>query len=443
MELIHSSTSSTNQSKKSEKSEATPKFKNNIKSNEILKDSSKNSYFSKYIEEYNRNKINKKNNSLRQSKHKNDQKDISNLNHQNLSLFSYKKSKNSSLDKTYCNINNNPINYSQNNNIGNLRKVSQFLNKEFTDNKTTENLNIKHHNHDIISMTPRNISQSNEALLGVQNRQKNPTQKKVELNNNKNDSISIAQIPKIENLTNKEKAYLLLSYSKCLRLCERMIFSRSTAKLRENVSKKHILETNRIFLNEKIVELKKKIENCDDKLNNKFNATKTAEMTLNFITANIENEFKLNICEQLGDDTEKKYFYNYAKLIYLLLDENYEQIKNENLVKQLYQKINSKGYQNIKDYLYFIYIKNLKENKNFENIDKINDILKEVPDLLSFKYTFRYDKFISYTCFLFKEIVNFANDKIDTFKLKRDCINFIHIINNIINLYDEKCSKKK
>ena len=78
----------------------------------------------------------------------------------------------------------------------------------------------------------------------------------------------------------------------------------------------------------------------------------------------------------------KKYFYNYVKLIYLLYDENYEQIKNENLVNQLNQKINSKGYQNIKDYLYFIYIQNMKENKNFENIDKINDILKEVPDLL-------------------------------------------------------------
>ena len=80
-----------------------------------------------------------------------------------------------------------------------------------------------------------------------------------------------------------------------------MIFSRSTQKLREHVSKKHILDTNRIFLNEKIVELEKKIENCDDKLKNKFTATKTAEMTLNFITYNIENEFKLNISEYLGD----------------------------------------------------------------------------------------------------------------------------------------------
>ena len=54
-------------------------------------------------------------------------------------------------------------------------------------------------------------------------------------------------------------------------------------------------------MNEKIVELEKKTENCDDKLKNKFTAAKTAEMTLNFITYNIENEFKLNISEYLGD----------------------------------------------------------------------------------------------------------------------------------------------
>ena len=442
MDLNQSSSSSTNQSKKSLKSEANPKFKNNNKANEVLKDLTKNSYFNKYKEESNRNKISNKNNSLRQSKRRNDQKDISSLNTQNLSLFSYKKSKHISMDKNHCYINNNSIN-NQNSSINNLRKASLFLNKEFNENKANENLNIKNNGKDIISMTPRNISQTNEALLGVKNKPKSPTKKKVDKTINKKDGISIVEIPKIENLSIKEKAYLLLSYSKCLRLCERMIFSRSTQKLRKNVSKKHILETNRIFLREKIVELEKKIENCDDKLKHKFTATKTAEMTLNFITYSIENEFKLNISEYLGDDIEKKYFYNYAKLIYLLLDENYEQIKNENLVNQLYQKINSKGYQTIKDYLYFIYIKNLKENKNFENIDKINEILKEVPDLLSFKYTFRYDKFISYTCFLFKEIVDYANDKIDTFKLKKDCINFIDIIINIINLYDEKCSKKK
>ena len=106
-DLIHNNTSS-NQSKKTEKNEMTPKYKN-TKSNEILKDSNKNSYFNKYIEEYNRNKLNKKTSSLRQSK-KNEQKETGIGSHPN-SIFSYKKSKNNSLDKNIgnnYNLNNNP-----------------------------------------------------------------------------------------------------------------------------------------------------------------------------------------------------------------------------------------------------------------------------------------------------------------------------------------------
>ena len=221
-----------------------------------------------------------------------------------------------------------------------------------------------------------------------------------------------------------------------------MIFSRSTNKLRESISKKQILDTNKIYLEEKIKELEKQIENCDDKLKTQFNATKTAEMTLNYITSNVENEFKLNLFNNIYDENEKMYCYKYVKILYLLLGENYEEIKNENLVKQLYQKINNKGYKNIKDYLYVLYIKNIKDNKISQNIDKINDILLQGPDLLNFKYTFRYDKFISYTCFLFKEIINFSNEKIDTYKLKKECINLIDIVYNKINLYKEKYSKK-
>ena len=75
MDLIQSSNSTSNQNKKTEKNEMTPRYKN-IKSNDILKDSIKNSYFSKYLEEYNRNKLNKKSISLKQSKLKNDKKEM-------------------------------------------------------------------------------------------------------------------------------------------------------------------------------------------------------------------------------------------------------------------------------------------------------------------------------------------------------------------------------
>ena len=412
MEIIHNNNS--NQSKKKEKSDINTynhKNKNNIKSNEIMRVKTKNSYYSKYLEEFNK-KI-KKNNILRQSKGKIEQKKRGNSIHQNLSLLSNKKPKINSMDK---NLDYNQINYNQ-------KKYAIHLNNEFSQNKTIEYNNNNKKPNNMISMASKYKKPSN-------------------ISNNRLNKNENVQIPEIKDLSQKEKSYLILSYSKCLRLCERVIFARSTSKLRQSISIKNILDTNQIYLNDKKKELENKIEYCNDKLKTKFMASKTAEITLNFITINIENEFKLNLFDNLNNENDKKYCYSYVKILYLLLDENYSHIENENLIKQLYQKISNKGYTTIKDYLYNIYIKNLKENKIIENIDKINDILINVPDLLNFKKSILYDRFISYTCYLFKEIVNYSNGILDAIKLKRDCKNYIDIINNKINLYNERCLLK-
>ena len=67
MDLTHSNNSTISQSKKMDKNE-TPKYKNpnpNPKpSNDSLRDLNKNSYFTKYIEESNRAKLNNKKNLL-------------------------------------------------------------------------------------------------------------------------------------------------------------------------------------------------------------------------------------------------------------------------------------------------------------------------------------------------------------------------------------------
>ena len=416
MDLTHSNNSTISQSRKMDKIE-TPKYKNpNPKSsNEGLRDLNKNSYFTKYIEESNRAKLNnKKNLLLKQSKVKIDQKEIVN---NNLSLYSNRKYKNNSMDKNsinYYNINNN------NNYIINSHHKKN-LSIAFNENKNN------------CSKTPKGktkVSNSNSPIKSKASEKK--------INPNENSSKTKIAIPKIKNLSKKENAYLILSYSKCLRLCERMIFARSSPKLREAISKQQILDTNKLYLMEKVKELNKKIEICDEKLRNKFTASKTAEMTLNFITNNIENEFKLNIFESF-DEKEKIFNYNYIKLLYLLLDENYENIKNENLIKELSQKISNKGFSTIKDYIYFIYIKNSKENKIIDNIDKIKNIISESPSLIDFKSSMKSDdKFVSYSCYLFKEIINYVNEKVDTFNLKNDCVNLIGIINNKISLYIEK-----
>lgn len=71
-------------------------------------------------------------------------------------------------------------------------------------------------------------------------------------------------------------------------------------------------------------------------------------------------------------------------------------------------------------------------------MDKINEILKTTPDLLNFKVSTKFDKFILYTSVLLNEIIKFGNERIDTMKLIKDCKNFIEIINMKLNLYKKK-----
>jgi hypothetical protein len=346
-----------------------------------------------------------------------DQKEIVN---NNMGLYSNRKKKNNSMDKNsinYYNINNNN-NYTIN------THHKKNLSIAFNENKNN------------CSKTPKGKtkgSNSNSSLSPIKSK---ASENKINLKEDSNKTKVV--IPKIKDLSKKENAYLILSYSKCLRLTERMIFARSSPKLREAISKRQILDTNKLYLTEKLKELYKKVEICDEKLKNKFTASKTAEMTLNFITNNIENEFKLNILENF-DEKEKMLSYNYVKLLYLLLDENYENIKNENLIKELSQNISNRGFSTIKDYIYFIYIKNSKENKIIDNIDKIKNIISDSPKLMDFNNSIKSDnKFVSYSCYLFKEIINFVNEKVDTFNLKNDCVNLIGIVNSKINLYIEK-----
>ena len=391
--------------KKIEKNNSMGKNVKSFQKTKEVKDSTKNSYYNKYLnfEESNRSKLNTKNNNpLRQSK-----------------IKDVKKRKNNSMEKIdksmFSSSNKNIYNYPYN-----KKKNDANLSIDKTENKIT---NKRANN------TNSSLSKSTNTEANV-----NIKSKIFKDNNNLNNN----KMPKIKNLSKKENAYLILSYSNVLRLCERFIFSRSTSKLRESLTKKQILEYNIILLKEKITEFENKISICNEKLSKKFSATKIAEFTLNFITNNIENEFKFGLFSSLNDENERKHFFNYAKLLYILLDENYDQIPDKELIDNLYKKINAKGYNNIKDYLYFIYIKNSKENKIIENIDKINELIKEIPEFINYQSSLKYSKFISYNSYLIMEIQNYANDKVDTLKLKQDCTNFIKVIYNKIKIYNEK-----
>lgn len=375
--------------------------------------------------EYNRAK-NSKNSSNTNLKVKFDLKENANSIKKNKKTTS-KKGKNNSMDKNQK-----------------IELHNKFFggdkNKKNTRNLSNNSLNNNYNNtKDKFSKTTSQISLyrnlHNNSIFESKSKTKILTQEKKLNSQTDNNNI---KIPEIKNLTQKEKACLILAFSKCLRLTERALFSFSSPKFKEAITKKKILNTNKIYLKEKLEELEEKINRCDNKLENKFNASKTAEITLNFVTLNIETDFKLNLTEGLDDETEKKYCDNYVKLLYLVLGESYDKIENNMLIKNLYNKIGEKKYQNIKDYLFYLYIQNKDENKSLENVDKINQIIKKIPDILNFKMTAKYDKFILYTSVIVNEIINFANKRFDTLKLKNDCKKMIEIINMKLNLYNRK-----
>ena len=375
--------------------------------------------------EYNRAK-NSKNSSNTNLKVKFDLKENANSIKKNKKTTS-KKGKNNSMDKNQK-----------------IELHNKFFggdkNKKNTRNLSNNSLNNNYNNtKDKFSKTTSQISLyrnlHNNSIFESKSKTKILTQEKKLNSQTDNNNI---KIPEIKNLTQKEKACLILAFSKCLRLTERALFSFSSPKFKEAITKKIILNTNKIYLKEKLEELEEKINRCDNKLENKFNASKTAEITLNFVTLNIETDFKLNLTEGLDDEAEKKYCDNYVKLLYLVLGESYDKIENNMLIKNLYNKIGEKKYQNIKDYLFYLYIQNKDENKSLENVDKINQIIKKIPDILNFKMTAKYDKFILYTSVIVNEIINFANKRFDTLKLKNDCKKMIEIINMKLNLYNRK-----
>ena len=375
--------------------------------------------------EYNRAK-NSKNSSNTNLKVKFDLKENANSIKKNKKTTS-KKGKNNSMDKNQK-----------------IELHNKFFggdkNKKNTRNLSNNSLNNNYNNtKDKFSKTTSQISLyrnlHNNSIFESKSKTKILNQEKKLNSTTDNNNI---KIPEIKNLTQKEKACLILAFSKCLRLTERALFSFSSPKFKEAITKKIILNTNKIYLKEELEELEEKINRCDNKLENKFNASKTAEITLNFVTLNIETDFKLNLTEGLDDETEKKYCDNYVKLLYLVLGESYDKIENNMLIKNLYNKIGEKKYQNIKDYLFYLYIQNKDENKSLENVDKINQIIKKIPDILNFKMTAKYDKFILYTSVIVNEIINFANKRFDTLKLKNDCKKMIEIINMKLNLYNRK-----
>ena len=326
---------------------------------------------------------------------------------------------------TFSKQNNN--NNNNNNNINDLEENKENKHFKFT------NLLIQ-------KLDEQNSNNNNNSIFIDKNIKNNFEDKQ----NNKN---YLKELKNSKNLTNKELSFYILSKSPILRFCERMIISGGTSKLRNILSKETILNDNKKILENKINELKEKIVLCDKILDTPFTASKTADITLNFITSFQELEFK-EFPILMYNDEEKKYYLTYIKILYYLLNEEIENNKEESnsldkdnilfLRNNLYLKLSNKGYKSIRDYLYNVYIKKKDEIKEIPKIVKINYLLSQCKNknknLFEIK-TLKICKFISFTIYLIKEIITFGNNIKSTLELKRKAKNVIDIVMKKLDKY--------
>ena len=146
-------------------------------------------------------------------------------------------------------------------------KFNEIQNNE-KNTKTKENLIIKHK-----KKSQKDVIESNNIL-----------------NNNNNNTTDSKE--KFKYLSQKEKAFFILSQSKLLKLKERIIFSKATKNLHSLIPINEIINSNQIFIKEKINELKLKLIDYTKKIEKPFSPSKTADISLNIIKKGDEDIFK-------------------------------------------------------------------------------------------------------------------------------------------------------
>ena len=118
---------------------------------------------------------------------------------------------------------------------------------------------------------------------------------------------------------------------------------------------------------------------------------------MNFITSIDEEEFKNFDILEINTKEDIEEYYNFIKILYILFNESYdERINGKSLKAILFETIKDKGFNFIRDYLYYIYIDKKEETNVIAKIDIINDILRKSPNLLDFHESLK-NRFMAFT----------------------------------------------
>ena len=333
---------------------------------------------------------------------------------------SIKENKNKSTDE---------LPYLNNNNNNNMNLNKSILNKTLKDNYINININNDSMNQKNNSTLDNNIKKNSSSQNEIVNQKKitfskdknifnkldeNKSTKTNNTNINiNNDTKNTFDELKLKSLTSREKAYYTLSQSMILGLRDRIFFSRMTEKLRSMTSVKEIQKANDSYIKNKIKELEQKILDYNTAINTPFTPSKIAMISINLIMENDEDDF-INFIKNSEhiEQKEKNYYDIYVGLLFVLLRENYdENNKEENNITSLCDKLDKKGFENFKDYLYEIFIsqKNGRQIYNESRINKFNELFEKLPDLIKYQGEIKNCKFISFSYFLIHELYIYWN----------------------------------
>ena len=275
---------------------------------------------------------------------------------------------------------------------------------------------------------------------------------------NKNESnCNITNLSEINQNKNNKKIYFSLKNN-----CDNLFMSNHIESLYLSISLgffspsdklKLILLSKELFfkfdlkdiINDYIIYFEKQIKLINKKINkyeiniiNKpFNPRKTGLNSLNFITKNEE--------QRLINETQHNYVLKIFEIIIILLNEhkkynfNEENEKESEIFKYLFTEIYKKNkVDNIKD----LFIKNFVDKIPLisdEQFNLINNIVNEIPELLSPSTLLAYNRNVSYLTFFLSELYNYL-----TFKTNDD--EYYYKIRNeyfILNQYINKINKLK
>jgi len=165
-------------------------------------------------------------------------------------------------------------------------------------------------------------------------------------------------------------------------------------------------------------------------INKPFIPRKTGINSLNFITKNEE--------QRLINESSHDYVIKIFKIILIFLKEDTNIKENTNIFEYIFNDIYNKNkVSNIKD----LFIKNFVDKIPLiddERFNKVNDIIKEVPDLLSPSTLLAYNRNVSYLIFFLSELYNYfsfkTNDDVYYYKIRNDYFKLNDNINKINKL---------